>query len=173
MAIESFSAFYARHYRLILTVAQQRLPSFADAEDVTAEVFRIAWAHHRGGGELTLPWTYRVLRNVIGNEYRRTARKNSFAQVAAPLLEHALAEPSADALAIRHLLQRLPMQDREVLYLAYWEDLTGSEIAAILGCSAVAVRVRLMRARKKLKAMLEPTAAAGAPPLPFSEVEYG
>lgn len=155
MSVESFSAFYRRYHRLLLSVAQQRLPSFSDAEDVTSEVFRIAWAHDQEGHELTLPWAYQVLRNVIGNEYRRVTRTNSFVQQFSPLLEAALAAPTSDVVEIRRLLRQLPEQDREVVYMSYWEDLSGSEIAAILGCSGVAVRVRLMRARKKLKGLLE------------------
>lgn len=71
---EVFAHFYARHYRLVLTVAQQRLSGVADAEDVAAETFRITWAHHQSGGDLSLPWVYKVLRNIIGNEYQRVAR---------------------------------------------------------------------------------------------------
>jgi len=69
-----FAEFYGQHYRLILTVAQQRLQVFADAEDVTAEVFRVAWSHHQSGNELHLAWLYQVLRNMIGNQYRKEER---------------------------------------------------------------------------------------------------
>lgn len=70
MAVETFVDSYKRYYRLVLTVAQQRLVGHGGAEDVTAEVFRIVWSHHQGGGELSLPWVYQTLRNVVGNEYR-------------------------------------------------------------------------------------------------------
>ena len=56
-----FAAFYARHYLLILKVAQQRLNQPADAEDVASEVFQRAWAHHDGGGDLNLRWVYVTL----------------------------------------------------------------------------------------------------------------
>ena len=151
---EAFTAFYRHYYRLILTVAQQRLPSLFDAEDVTGEVFRIAWKHHSDGNELTLPWLYLVLRNVIGNEYRRTARADQFSQRFGPTMLDSMVEQNDDALEMRRTLLLLPVADRELIYMTYWEDLTGQEIAAILGCSPVTVRVRLMRARKRLKALL-------------------
>ncbi|WP_165397373.1 RNA polymerase sigma factor [Microterricola gilva] len=149
MAVETFSSFYKQYYRLILTVAQQRLPSFSDAEDLTAEVFRIAWKYHSDGNELNLPWLYQVLRNVVGNEYRRTTRADQFSQRFGDQMLNSFAESPDSALEMRRLLQLLPLQERELIYMAYWEDLTGQEIAAILGCSPVTVRVRLMRARKK------------------------
>jgi RNA polymerase sigma factor (sigma-70 family) len=154
VAAEIFTSFYQRYYRLILTVAQQRLPSLSDAEDVTGEVFRIAWNHHNGGNELTLPWLYQVLRNVIGNEYRRVARADQFSRRFGPMALDSIVDLNDDAIEMRQAIQQLPIADRELIYMTYWEDLTGQEIAGILGCSPVTVRVRLMRARKKLKAVL-------------------
>lgn len=61
---------------------------------------------------------------------------------------------TADALDVRRALAGLRETDREILYMAYWEDLTRAEIASILGISTVTVRVRLLRARQTLKALL-------------------
>jgi RNA polymerase sigma-70 factor (ECF subfamily) len=72
-----FAAFYRRYYSLALTTATHRVYGFTVAEDVTSEVFRIAWQHHAAGEELTLPWLYGVARNVIGNEYRRSGRSKN------------------------------------------------------------------------------------------------
>ena len=156
MGAESFTAIYKQYYRLILTVAEQRLQGRSDAEDVTAEVFRIAWNHDASGNELSLPWLYQVLRNVIGNEYRRTARSGQLLQHMAPLLSaHAPATGSDVVIDIRRAMNQLPPDDREVLYMTYWEDLSGQEIASILDWNPVTVRVRLMRARRKLKAALD------------------
>ena len=156
MDVESFAAFYRQHYRLILTVAEQRLRGHTDAEDITAEVFRIAWKHAFEGNELSLPWVYQVLRNVIGNEYRRVGRAAQFLEDAGPLLVANLVESSSeDAIEVRAAMRQLSVDDREVLYMAYWEDLSGQEIAAILDCTSVTVRVRLMRARRKLKSILD------------------
>ncbi len=156
MEVEAFADFYRGHYRLILTVAQQRLRGYSDAEDVTAEVFRIAWKYANDGNVLSLPWLYQVLRNVVGNEYRRLGRSAKFLEAAGPVLLTVSVDGSdVDAMTVRMALLRLSAEDRDVLYMAYWEDLTGQEIAGILGCTNVAVRVRLSRARRKLRALLE------------------
>lgn len=179
----TFRDFYYRHYRLLLSVAEQRLGSRADAEDATAEVFRIAWTRCQDGesggrdGVLSLPWAYQTLRNVIGNEYRRRDRASRLVQEAGPILaeegtsardgarlpgtgHHTHGPGQEDAAVVRHCLRELAEADREALYMAYWEDLSRQEIADVLGCSAVAVRVRLHRARKKMAELLETAGAA-------------
>ncbi len=151
-----FTVFYRRHYSLALTIAQQRLGGLSDPEGITAEAFRIAWAHHREGQQLTLPWLYQVVRNLIGNEYRRLARADGFAQAVSPLMEEQSAETSSDdVLEIRSGMQRLPTKARELLYMAYWEGLSSAEIGEILGIRDSAVRLRLMRARRMLRKMLD------------------
>ncbi|WP_454294307.1 RNA polymerase sigma factor [Salana multivorans] len=168
MTQATFAAFYARHYLLILKVAQQRLNQPADAEDVASEVFQRAWAHHDGGGDLNLRWVYVTLRNVVGNEYRR--RDRAAVPVAEIVGGHAdsargAPEPDTDdAVDIRRGLATLSDSDREVLYMAYWEDLSGTEIAEILGCSRTAVTTRLMRAKSRLRKVL--TAQAARPVRP-------
>lgn len=153
---DPFVAFYSEHYRLVLTVAQQRLGGLSDAEDATAEVFRIALAHYRSTGELSLPWVYRTLRNVIGSEYRRRSRAPlGFDD---PLLEGwdlADASDPDDAIAVRHALADLRDADREVIFMAYWEDITTSEMGAVLGITDLAVRTRLSRARRRLHSRLQ------------------
>jgi RNA polymerase sigma-70 factor (ECF subfamily) len=51
-------------------------------------------------------------------------------------------------------LARLPLDDGEILRLWAWERLAPAEIARVLGVTANAVSLRLLRARKKLKAEL-------------------
>jgi len=150
---DEFRAFYHAHYGLILTVAEQRLDTHQAAEDATADTFQIAWRRYQhDGASLALPWLYQILRNVIGTEYRRLARaRHANEQLD---LDHG-ADPQIERrIDVRNALRRLPEQDRELLYMAYWEDLTGDELAGILGASSGAVRVRLTRAREKLRTIL-------------------
>ncbi|MFT4230192.1 MAG: sigma-70 family RNA polymerase sigma factor [Microbacterium sp.] len=156
--VDLFAQFYARHYHAILTVAQQRLAGIADAEDAAAETFRITWAHHLDGGELSLAWAYRVLRNVIGNEYQRAARADRLYERVGRLSGDAAFQlDSDDALDVRRCVNDLREEDRDIIYMAYWEDLSRTEIAAILGVSPVGVRVKLLRARRALRALLDDT----------------
>ena len=153
-----FVAFYQDHYRLLLTVAQQRLGGLVDAEDVTAEVFRIAWLHYQDTGEVSLPWAYQTLRNVIGNEYRRRSRAPSLiddlATVGGSLTQASLTD---DRVLTRQAMMRLSVEDRELLFMAYWEDFSHLEISIILDCPTTRVRVKLHRARRRLAKDLQQT----------------
>ena len=52
-------------------------------------------------------------------------------------------------------MQSLPRDQREAVVLFYYEDLPAEEIARIVGASPGAVRVRLSRARSKLRELLK------------------
>ena len=155
---DAYRAFYRAHYGLLLTVAEQRLDSRQEAEDATADAFQVAWRRYTDdGAALTLPWLYQILRNVIGTEYRRRARSRR----ADERIREDVAPETPDDMKIetRIALRGLSENDREVLYMAYWEDLTSDEMAGILGTTPGAIRVRLTRARDRLRRRLAPPTA--------------
>jgi RNA polymerase sigma-70 factor (sigma-E family) len=57
-------------------------------------------------------------------------------------------------LATRNALLRLPMAQRAVLVLRYYEDLTETQVAAAMGCSVGTVRSRTHRAVARLRQLL-------------------
>ena len=59
------------------------------------------------------------------------------------------------AARVRAALDRLPERDREILVLRYLEDLSTAEAAAVLGCSEGAAKVRLLRAVRRLRDLLD------------------
>ncbi len=59
-------------------------------------------------------------------------------------------EPTADLDELAAAFFRLSETDREILALEAWEELDPGEIAAVLGCSRNAARIRLHRARRRL-----------------------
>ncbi len=60
-------------------------------------------------------------------------------------------------------LRRIPLDDQILLELAYWEQMPGREIAAIVGAPLGTVKAHLRRARQRLEAQL--AAFVGAPEL--------
>ena len=58
---------------------------------------------------------------------------------------------AADA---RRLLADLTVQQRAVVYLTYWHDLSPSDVATTLGASEGTVRKQLARARSHLREVL-------------------
>lgn len=97
----------------------------------------------------------RVARRVLANQQRSASRR-------AVLAERLRAELAADRPLrpvdlehVRAAFDQLPERDREVLALACWEGLTSERIAKVVGCTAIAARTRLHRARKRLASALE------------------
>jgi RNA polymerase sigma-70 factor (ECF subfamily) len=65
------------------------------------------------------------------------------------------AEQREQAAQIRRAVNRLRPRDREVVVLHYLEELPVADVAGLLGVTRGAVEVRLSRARKRLRGLLE------------------
>jgi RNA polymerase sigma-70 factor (ECF subfamily) len=99
----------------------------------------------------SLPWVYGVARGCLANNRRSAARQQR--------LLHRLAlarpdEPSDDG-ELAEALARLPSSDGEILRLWAWERLEPRDLARALGISANAASIRLHRAKKRLRKLLE------------------
>jgi RNA polymerase sigma factor (sigma-70 family) len=151
---ERFGALFGATHVALLAYAVRRVADPADAADVVAETFLVAWRRLDdvpSGVEARL-WMFGVARRVIANHYRGERRRNALAdrlrdnlqQGVTPLELH---EPSPVQVA----MLRLGEEDRELLRLVAWEELAREEIAVTMGLSRGAVRVRLHRARARLK----------------------
>ncbi len=151
---------YAEHGRAVLAYAVRRAPDAQDAADVVAETFLIAWRRlgEVPAGDAARLWLYGVARNVLANQRRSERRRERLAERLRQELPVALqgTQPmSADGDTVRAALGRLGSEDREILRLSGWEELTPSEIATVLGISRIAARSRLHRARHRLRVALQ------------------
>jgi RNA polymerase sigma-70 factor (ECF subfamily) len=107
------------------------------------------------------PWLFTIAASVRRDELRRRYRlpphvSEAELEQAEPRLpvERQPADTQADAGpadAVRAAIERLPESQRIVLHLHCYEELTFQEIAAALGTTAGAVRVRASRAYERLR----------------------
>jgi RNA polymerase sigma factor (sigma-70 family) len=146
------------HTAAVLAYALRRT-SRDDAADVVAETFLVAWRRLDDVDEQNaLPWLYAVARRVLLSQHRATRRQQAIAERAAATAEPASSDApqpaSFGSQPLREALAGLPETEREVLMLSAWEELSGPEAARVLGCSATAYRIRLHRARKRLRERL-------------------
>ncbi|MEU7853879.1 RNA polymerase sigma factor [Nonomuraea sp. NPDC049141] len=147
-------AVYRETYGQITAYAARRCASPQDAADVVAETFAIAWRRIDelpGGAEATL-WLYGVARKVLANHYRGEVRRQALSvELDAELADLYQAAPDSgvELKAITEIFRTLSDDDRELLSLVAWECLDRQEIAAVLGLSRNAVRIRLHRARRR------------------------
>ena len=130
-----------------------------DPEGIAAEAMTIAWRRLADvPADDPRPWLYGTARNLVLAEARRAAP--SAAAAVEP--EHVDRAPLELDPSLDQALRSLSRLDREALLLVAWEDLTPKQAARALGINATAFRVRLLRARRRLRASLE-QAEATAP----------
>jgi RNA polymerase sigma-70 factor, ECF subfamily len=140
-----------------------RLAGDSDAEDLTQEVFlRVSRSLVRFRGESSIAtWVYRIATNIALDRLRG---RSSPERSEEPLADDGLADPAAppDEAAgrdemrqcIRKFVDRLPPDDRSVLVLSEFEGLADRDIAEVLGVTVGAAKIRLHRARARLRKAL-------------------
>jgi RNA polymerase sigma-70 factor (ECF subfamily) len=149
-----FTAMYDAHRNQVWAYAAW-MADRQSADDLVSETFVVAWRRLRDIPEPALPWLLGVARNLV-RELSRAQRRRG-------LLESELGKWSARAVTVNpdetvatridvlRALAALGEQDREVLILTAWHELTPHEAALVLGVAPTAIRVRLHRARKRLR----------------------
>jgi RNA polymerase sigma-70 factor (ECF subfamily) len=168
-AEERFAAVFA-HLGAITTYARRR--GSGDADGVAAEVMTIAWRRLADVPEDDpLPWLYGTARNLVMADGRRLAKAARGAEIheAAPVA--AAPELTEIDPALWRALQSLSRLDQEALLLVAWEELTPGQAALALGINPAAFRVRLLRARRRMRATLAAGADDGRLPTALAHVD--
>jgi RNA polymerase sigma-70 factor (ECF subfamily) len=143
-------AVYARHYPDVVRYGLRRLDGMTAAEELAQEVFLVAWRRRTDVPEHPLPWLYGVARRLLANHWRAQRA----APPGVPLTDTAAADRHdavTELLAVRSALAGLSDDDQEILRLVGWEQLSLAEAALVLGCGTTAAKVRLHRARRRLR----------------------
>jgi len=162
---EQFSVIFERHHRVIWTYLA-RLAGPDTADDVAGEVFTVAFGQRerfdpdRGA---VRSWLYGIATNILHTRLRSEARaRRAFARAAAapPAIDDMTAVDEASATAdearrVQAALGRLSRDDRELIVLRAWEQLSYADIAETLGVPIGTVRSRLSRARGRLGELLD------------------
>jgi RNA polymerase sigma-70 factor, ECF subfamily len=156
----AFEKLYQRYARPVFGLALRRLGDRGRAEDALQETFVSVWRSartykpERGPGA---PWLYGVARNAIVDRSR--ARNEPAAEAPdEPSLEAGPdehAEGSWVQWRVHRALETLPEREREVIALAYWSDLSQSEVAEKLGIPLGTVKTRTRAALAHLAEALE------------------
>ena len=155
---QHFESLFDAHYKNLAAYAQRRGLSPADADDLTANIFVVAWRRIDvvPTGEEALMWLYGVAFNELRNYHRTYRRRTRLVARLASTAEMPAPEDPSDISAdlIRAALDALSNGDREIVLLASGEGLSASQIGTVLGCGEIAARSRLHRARARLAELL-------------------
>ncbi|MBQ3155464.1 MAG: RNA polymerase sigma factor [Clostridia bacterium] len=132
-----------------------RISSAADAEDVIQEVFSAAFsAPHKPSSEESFRlWLIGIARNKCADYFRKKYRRPELPLIAAEqiaVLPQRFAR-TGDSLVL-DTLEKLSLQDQQILRLCYWQELPQQEIALRLGIPLGTVKSRLHHARERFRA---------------------
>ena len=157
----AFELLYRRFSRPVYGFALRRLGDRGRAEDAVQETFASVWRSarsykpERGPGA---PWLYAVARNAIVDRARARGEA-TFADppevVASDAGPDERAESSYVSWRVHRAVQDLPEHEREVLELAYWGDLSQSEVARFLDIPLGTVKTRTRSGLARLADLLE------------------
>lgn len=158
---EAFRALYKSAYADLLKFVQRRTEA-ANAEDVVAEAFLIVWRRfsetpkHEDDARA---WIFGITRNLMLNALRGERRRQALGVRLAEASTLTHGDSHADSVSSRVDLGRawelLSEVHQEALGLAIFENLTAPQAAHVLGISPVAFRLRLTRARRALRLLLD------------------
>jgi RNA polymerase sigma-70 factor, ECF subfamily len=165
----AFEELYRRHVGSTIRFAARRADHPGDVVDLVAAVWLEVVASleryepHRGDA---LPWILGIAANLCAVERRRRAREHEVIRRLGgrrivqeddfERLEEAIDAVEAVP-ALRQGLRDLPPSERAVAELVLLDGLTPAEAAEALGVRSPAARMRLVRARRKLRALAEET----------------
>jgi RNA polymerase sigma factor (sigma-70 family) len=153
---------YHRWSTLVHTLAWRSLGDLKEAEDVTQQVFLGVW-RGRGGfrperGTLG-GWIVGITRRKIADALAARTRRTDLVAAAGSAL--ALADPGTprpeavlDRVLVLHELAKLPPAQEQVLRLAFYEDLTQTQIAECTGWPLGTVKSHARRGLRQLRRCL-------------------
>jgi RNA polymerase sigma-70 factor, ECF subfamily len=157
----AFDQLYRRFAQAVFRRALRQLRDPTRAEDATQETFAAIWRSaatykpERGPGA---PWLFAVARNAVVNQMRARVPTpmeppDTIANEPGPSER---AETATESARVHRAVAQLPPEQRAVIELAYWKELSQSEIAEALGLPLGTVKTRTRRALSRLADALDP-----------------
>jgi RNA polymerase sigma-70 factor (ECF subfamily) len=166
----AFDELYRRHARRVLAQARKLCSSRELAEDVAQEAFISLWrgAHaYRPAAGSVSAWLSSMVRNRAIDAWRRLAVRpvevEAFEDGSDQVRGAVYQEPAAPERALAlSLIGELPGKQKEAVFLAYFGDMTHSEIASASGAPLGTIKGRIRLGLEKLRPGFE--APSDAPP---------
>lgn len=158
------SVLVSRKLPRLLSLARRILGDPVEAEDVAQETLVRTWKQARDwvpGRARIDTWMHRVALNLCYDRLRR--RKDQVSTDDVEIVDTA-AGPGArieqvqSAAALQTALNALPERQRVAITLCYYQELSNIEAAALMTVSVEALESLLSRARRSLRAKLNPVA---------------
>ena len=157
---ERFRALYEDHVEELARYVSRRTAG-NDVQDVVADTFLTAWRRFDELPQDALPWLFVTARKLIANRHRSTVRRGALhAKLSFGPAWAFDQTPRSDLSEVDERLlaaiAELPEAEREAFMLVAWDGLDAARASKAAGCSAATFRMRLHRARRRLKQRIGP-----------------
>ena len=173
---EVFQCLYHEHFASCVSRFKRRGLTPEDAEDLAQKAFANAYQNRDKLFEINKfkYWLLAIEKNLWRNFVRDSQAVKRAAEEVPFQEERDSPEPNDDPLAqlmasetkavLEDLIEQLPPQQKQVVAMTYYQNLTGEDIAAMLHINPKTVRTNLYFARKNLaKGLRELGLANGKP----------
>ena len=160
--VDALGELYDRYNRLVFSLAFYMVGDRAAAEEITQDAFTRIWeqaATYRPERAKVKTWLVTIARNRTIDELRRRKARPSLVlleevwQVSVNNLEETV-DGRAQSVQVRAALSELPIEQQQVLVMAYFGGYSQSEISVELALPLGTVKTRIRLAMQKLRQTL-------------------
>lgn len=159
----ALAAVYDRYRTILFGLILRILHDRQEAEDVLQEVFLQVWRRAADFDEergRAFTWLVTIARSRALDRLRTASARSRLAEQVAQSPVDDVGDAAVDvvkseaAAVVRQALATLPEEQRRTLFLAYFEGLTQTEIAARLGDPLGTVKTRMRSGLKTLRDLM-------------------
>src|SRR5438067_2032411 len=154
--VRAFDGLYTKYYDRVFAIARGVLLDAEEAADTVQEVFTLVHKHlYRFDRRAKFStWLFRIAVNRSIQDSRKRRRRPLTVELMEVSQREATTASATDP-KIPLVLSRMKAEDRALLLLYYWDELSLQEISESIGANLNATKTRLYRAREKFRAMYE------------------
>ncbi|MBC8065008.1 MAG: sigma-70 family RNA polymerase sigma factor [Chlorobia bacterium] len=148
-----FEIIYRKYYDKVFAIARGVLIDSDEAADAVQEIFTLVYRHLKRFDRRSKfsTWLFRIAVNRSIQESRKHRFKNRTVELTEAAGKEAPVEKEEMDPRVQLALAKLSPQDRALLTLFYWEELSLNEIADSIGSNVNAAKTRLYRARERFR----------------------
>ncbi|WP_052063879.1 sigma-70 family RNA polymerase sigma factor [Nitrincola sp. A-D6] len=158
---EALAVFYRRYESRLFNFIQTKLHDAFEAADILNEVFLEVW-HKAGsfqGRSKVSTWLFSIAYYKVVDRLRKIRPKQLEDEAMAEIADESPAVLSCliggeQAEQIRHCIQTLSIDHRAVMDLTFFEEMSYSDIAMVVGCPENTVKTRMFHAKQVMKKCL-------------------